>query len=65
MTAPQTNPTWPIYKGIFIFKFSGRMIKHTFYLTISRQRRGDYKPIFTEPRSGEVNIGCNHRAWGD
>ena len=27
------------------------------YLTISRRRRGDYKPIFTEPRSGEVNIG--------
>ena len=27
-----------------------------YYLTISRRRRGDYKPIFTEPRSGEVNI---------
>ena len=25
------------------------------YFTISRQRRGDYKLIFTEPRSGDVN----------
>ena len=30
-----------------------------FYLTISRRRRGDYKLIFTEPRSGEMNIRCN------
>ena len=28
----------------------------SYYLTISHRRRGDYKLIFTEPQSGEVNI---------
>ena len=33
-----------------------RLLAHDVYLTISRRRRGDYKPIFTEPKCFSINF---------